>query len=113
MVRVQDELEGVGVVQIGIPPAVGDENARRIGVVAHDADIEVLVVVNDPDFRALGSGLAFDRFGLDEIIDGFNALPYVIGENTIEDGRVFHTRRAGDSNVFLGGCRRNHHGADK
>ena len=59
---VQDEAEVLVVVDAEvIAPHFGGEHPVRLGVPAAAGDVEGVIVVEDPDLRPLGSGLAFER----------------------------------------------------
>ena len=55
---VEDNLEAVVGVQGGITPHLRAEDLVRLRVVAHDADVEVVVVVQEGHLRAFGGRLA-------------------------------------------------------
>ena len=97
VVGVEDDPEGVRVLQIGVAPGVGGDDARRIAVVEHRADIDRLVVEEDPDFSALGGGLALEGFGLHEVGQRLGGRPDVFVEPAVDGRRLERGKGAADA----------------
>ena len=55
-------------------------DSRRVRIEGPDGDVDGLVVVGDPCFRALGRRGALGRLPLDEVPDGLGAAPEVFGQ---------------------------------
>ena len=58
--RVEDDLNGVRLVQLPVAAAVGDENLARIRIEKDDADVEGALVEKKPDLGAFTGGGALD-----------------------------------------------------
>ena len=103
-IGVEDHLEAVGVVHRRVAARVGDDDARRIRVVEHRADVERVGGEDDADFRPFRRGLPFVRLFLPEGRDRRRLRPRRIAEHIAVDRRRF--RRTGRGRDVRGGRRR-------
>ena len=103
-IRVEDHLEAVGVVQRRVAARIGDDDARRIGVVEHRADVERVRREHDPHFRSLRRRLPFVGLLLPEGRDRRRLRPRGIAEHIAVDGR--RLCRASRGRDVRGGGRR-------
>ena len=81
--RIEDPLEAVVGVQKGVALALEGEDAVRI-VIDDRPDVEVVIIVGDPDLGALGRLAALHRILLREVRDGDRERPELLLDTTVE-----------------------------
>ena len=82
---VEDDLNGVRLVQRPIAAAVGDENLARIRVEENDADVERRLIEKKPDLGAFTGGCALDRVLLCEAGIRSDVGPRLFGNSAVDD----------------------------
>jgi hypothetical protein len=107
---VDDDLEVVLVEEaVRIAAHLGGDD--RFGSIGVDADVDVLVVVEDTDFGAIARRLSFVRFLLRERVDGSGGLPDGFVEDPVDLRRV--GRLAGVDRRAFAACLREGCGGDR
>ena len=96
VVRVEDDAEGIRVVEVRVAARVRCDDARRVAVVQHGADIDRFVVEQDPNFGAFGGGLALEGFGLDEVGQRLRRGPHILIESAVDRRRLDGRNGAAD-----------------
>ena len=85
--RIEIERDAIGVA-IAVARRETTADLRRLAVEQARADIERAVVVEHPDFGALGRGLAFVRIPLREIGEHLRLRPRFIVQLAVDGGRL-------------------------
>ena len=93
VVRVEDHPERVHRVEARITPRIRRDDAGGIGVVADDADVDHLVVVQQPHLGPLARRQSLGRLGLDEVGDRLDGAPRRLVEDPVDHRRRLGARR--------------------
>ena len=75
-----------------VDPAFAVQDAapdpRRVGVVEHDPEVDVVVVEGDAEFGAFGRGITIDGDALAKVGDGLDRVPEGFVEDAVDGGRL-------------------------
>ena len=100
---IDENLEAVAFLEIGIAAAVRNDDSRGIIVVAHDTDVQGISAVGDINLGGLGSGCPFFRLHLPEAARRRRAAPGRIIEHVAVE-RGFFGQSMGHGDRRLGWC---------
>src|SRR5262249_39581835 len=87
-----------------IPPQLPSYNFARIGVEADNAEIHIVLVIENANFGLFRWRLPFERLPLQEICDWTCHLPCGIVERAIQFRRMLNANRLCHSNRLLSSC---------
>ena len=82
---VEQDLDRVGVVEVGVATAFSDDEVAWLGVDVDDADVELLPIHQEPDLGVLAGGLAFVRLLLNEGGEGLRRRPQRVVHASVDD----------------------------
>ena len=99
VIGIQNNEESVHVIEVGVAPGIGNDDAVRIAVVADDAKINGAFGVEDSNFRLLRCRLALVWLGLNEVGDDIRLQPNVFVDPTVDHRSLFHGTGKGNANV--------------
>ena len=91
---IEDHFEAVLLASHEILPDVVHDHARRVRVVARDADVDRVAVEDDADFGRFAGGLPFVRLGLNESVGRLGEPPRLFVERAVDDDRRARFLRA-------------------
>jgi hypothetical protein len=83
--RVEQDLNRIGVVEVGVAAALAHDDLVGFRVEADDADVEILAIDQKPDFGALAGGLPLFRPLLDESAEGIRVRPARFIDAPVDD----------------------------
>ncbi len=98
------DQDGEIVVQVHrqVPAQLRGHDLLRIAIVAVDAEVNVVGIVKDANFRFLRRGGSLQRLALAEVTMGRSSLPDRIVESSINTRRVLGAGCGGNSSLGLG-----------
>ena len=100
-IGIQDDAEAVGVVQWRIAARVGHGQTRGVSIPQHDAEVERVVRIDNPNLGPFGGGGARVRRGLPEVDERIDREPRRVVRDT-----AIHRRPLGDPDSSGRGRRR-------
>ena len=86
--RIEEDLNRVGLGELGVAAALADDNPVRLGVEIDDADVKVLPIEDESDFGSLGGWLPLVRLLLDERAERLGARPARLVHAAVDHGAV-------------------------
>ena len=81
---VEHHDDGVGLREVGVAPALADDDLARFGVEADHADVEVRLVEQHAHFGAFARRRPFNRIGLRERRVRLNGQPRFVGDPSVD-----------------------------
>ena len=87
-VGIEVDTDEIVAVQGTVAPFDAREDAVRLIVIGHDGDIEIVLVVEDADGRALTAGCAFVGVRLVKLVDDLRLAPNWVGEIAVDGRRL-------------------------
>ena len=109
--RVEQDLNRIGVVEVGVATTLAHDDVVGLGVEADDADVEILAIEQKPDLGSLGGGLTLVRPLLDEPAEGIRVRPARLIDVPVDDwllalAELVHYQLRGGGNRLC--CRKRH-----
>ena len=93
-------MKRVHIVEARITPAIGDDDAGRIAVVADHTNIDEGLIVENADFGLLRRRLPFERLGLNEVCEHRSGKPNVVVDDAVDHRRGIAFGAFGDFGDF-------------
>ena len=84
VVRIEDDLDVVVLLEVGVPPHLVGHQAAGLAVEAAQGEVQVAVVEEDADLGALAGRGPFDRLPLEEGVHDRGLLPDCIVEAAVD-----------------------------
>ena len=84
VVGVEDDLDVVVLLEVGVPPHLVGHEAAGFAVEAAHGEVQVAVVEEDPDLGPLGGRGSFDRLALEEAVRDRGLAPDRIVEAAVD-----------------------------